>query len=180
MRIGLDSWIIQDGNYADFSVGEERSFALEFSAGPISICPARIAACARRENCVYEITAQIAFKKEEGKRTLTIIDFGLRAYSEKKLDAREGDWITGQFYIGIDPFMYFESWERRPDVPKIRSNWRIDRILLETTPRIEPKPKYFVRDATRFSEIEVMQTNAWSDDSGNASYALECTEIKDD
>ena len=73
--------------------------------------------------------------------------------------------------------MYFESWERQPGVPKIRREWRIDRIFRETTPLIEEKSKYFVRDELRFSEIEVSKTDAWNDEEGNASYALECTEI---
>ena len=30
LNVGLDAWIIQDGNYADFRVGEEQDFALEF------------------------------------------------------------------------------------------------------------------------------------------------------
>jgi len=74
--------------------------------------------------------------------------------------------------------MYFENWESQPEIPKIKSVWRIDRIFLETTPLIEEKPKYFARDETCFSEIEVTKTNAWNDDKGNASYSLECTEIK--
>ena len=30
--IGLSAWIIQDGNYGDFSVGQRAEFALEFYA----------------------------------------------------------------------------------------------------------------------------------------------------
>ena len=30
LQVGLNSWIIADGNYTDFSVGEARSFALEY------------------------------------------------------------------------------------------------------------------------------------------------------
>ena len=29
-QVGLNSWIIADGNYVDFKVGELRSFALEY------------------------------------------------------------------------------------------------------------------------------------------------------
>src|SRR5437870_1903422 len=35
-NIGLASWIIQDGNYPDFSLGDQRRFALEFSATSLS------------------------------------------------------------------------------------------------------------------------------------------------
>jgi hypothetical protein len=174
MRIGLASWIIQDGNYPDFAVGDMRNFALEFYAKPFKVSGSGVSACVNRKNCIYDITARITFQKS----ALTIIDFGYRAYSEQKIDAAVGSWICGELFIGVDPFMYFESWEAQVDIPKIRSNWRIDRIFLETTPLIETKPKNFVRDVARFSEIEVARTNAWDDDNGNACYALECTEIK--
>jgi hypothetical protein len=52
---------------------------------------------------------------------LTIIDFGHYACSKRYIDAAEGDWIAGKFNIGIDPFIYFESWARPPDVPKIKA-----------------------------------------------------------
>ena len=174
MKIGLAAWIIQDGNYPDFAVGDVRRFALEFHAQPFSVSDSGVAACVHRKNCVYDITARITFKKED----LTVIDFGHFAYSEQKIAADVGAWISGQLFIGVDPFMYFETWERQAGVPQIKSDWRIDRILLETTPLIEEKPRYFVKDERRFAEIEVGRTNAWDDDKGNGSYALECTEIK--
>ena len=174
MRIGIASWIIQDGNYPDFAVGDVRTFALEFHAEPFSVLKTAAITSAYQKNCKYDITGQIFFRQDE----LTIIDFGHVAYSEQKLGATVGDWVTGQFYIGVDPFMYFEHWSRKPGVPEIRREWRIERIFLETTPLIEQQPRYFVRDASRFSEVEVAKTNAWDDDKGNASYTLECTEMK--
>lgn len=174
MKISLEAWIIQDGNYPEFSVGDLRSFALEFYTESFSVSREGEPSYKHLENGSYEITAQVTFRKEG----LTIINFGHCAYSEGNIDVEVGDWITGKFYIGIDPFMYFESWEMQPDVPKIKAKWRIDRIFLETTPRIEQKPNYFVRDESRFSEIEVTETNSWNDDEGNGAYRLECTELK--
>ena len=174
MKIGLSAWIIQDGNYPDFAVGDVRSFALEFYAQPFSVSATGAASCTPRRNCIYDICARVKFRKEN----FTLIDFGYSAYSEQKIMAEVGQWITGELFIGVDPFMYFESWERQPGIPKIKSEWRIDRILLDTTPMIEERPKYFVRDETRFSEIEIARTDAWNDNQGNALYALECTEIK--
>lgn len=173
MRIGLAAWIIQVGNYPDFAVGDVRSFALEFYARRFAVSDAGSAACVPRRNCVYDICGCVCFRKDD----FTVIDFGQRAYSERKVVADVGQWIAGQLFIGIDPFMYFETWERQPGVPKIRSEWRVDRIFRETTPLIEQTPKYFVRDEARFSEVEVSQTDAWNDDGGSASYALECTQI---
>jgi hypothetical protein len=40
ISIGLDSWIIEDGSYADFEVGHEYRFALEFHARELKIAAA--------------------------------------------------------------------------------------------------------------------------------------------
>ena len=49
IQVGLASWIIQDGNYGDFTVGQQAKFALEFGAlnglraateGPLNAEPA--------------------------------------------------------------------------------------------------------------------------------------------
>lgn len=174
MKIGLEAWIIQDGNYGEFSVGDVCSFALEFYAKSYSLSDSGVAVCKHLKGSMYEITACVTYKKEE----FTVIDFGHCAYSEQRIDAKVGDWISGHFYIGIDCFTYFENWEKKPDVPQIKRNWRINRIFLETTPRIEEKSNYFVRDESHFSEIEIAETNSWDDDDGNGSYTLECTEVK--
>ena len=173
MKIGLDSWIIQDGNYTDLSVGDILSFALEFFSESFVVSNDGQLSCKHLQNSHYQITARVTFKEDD----LTIIDFGHYAYSESKVEAEIGQWLTGKFYIGVDPFMYFESWEKQLHVPKIKSKWRIDHIYLETTPWIEENPKRLVRDKSRFSEIEITKTNAWRDDNGRASYNLECTEI---
>src|SRR5262245_41453887 len=52
ISVGLSSWIIQDGNYDNFQVGQERSFALEFY--PHSIKPSNrtlLTATNIKENC---------------------------------------------------------------------------------------------------------------------------------
>lgn len=173
-RIGLAAWIIQDGNYPDFSAGQEYGFALRFYAQPFALLRQGLSKCKYLQDCLYEITAPVVFRKGN----LSVIDFGILAYTEQNLGAEVGDWIIGNIDIDVDPFMYFENWERQPDVPKLRNKWRIDRIFLETTPLIEEKPKYFVRDAARFSEIEVTKTDAWNDDNGNGSYRLECIQLE--
>jgi hypothetical protein len=175
MRIGLSAWIVQDGNYRDFAVGDVRPFALEFYAEKFSVKSSGSIGMKHLKDCIYEIEAQVIFKKAK----LTIIDFGYRAYTEGKIDAKAGDWIKGEVGIGIDPFFYFESWERDPEVPKIKSKWRVDRIFMDTTPLVEFESKNFRRDEARFSEIEIQMTNAWNDDSGNGSYALYCTRMGD-
>ena len=37
LNIGIDSWIIQDGNYGNFVVGQDTKFAIEFY--PLSLIP---------------------------------------------------------------------------------------------------------------------------------------------
>ncbi|MBP7482119.1 MAG: hypothetical protein KA788_06245 [Lacunisphaera sp.] len=173
MRIGLASWIIQDGNYPNFRTGETYSFALEFYAKAFSTTRPGTRSFTPSGNCHYDISAEVTFRKHD----FTVIDFGLPAFQEQMRGVEVGQWIRANVFIGVDPFMYFESWEPSPDVPRIKRRWRVDRIYLETTPRVEVDPKCLVRDDKRFSEVEVSGTDAWHDDGGNADYALECTSV---
>jgi hypothetical protein len=174
MKIGLSAWIIQDGNYGDFAVGDEARFALEFHANSHTIISEAPLSAVCIKDSTYCVIAQVVFKKD----ALTIIDFGYRAFSEQLLDVVEGDWIKAAIYIGIDPFMYFEGWARKDGIPEISYTWCINQIFLETTPRIEEKPRYFVRDKNRFSEVSIQKTDAWKDDEGHGDYVLECEKIQ--
>jgi hypothetical protein len=174
MRFGITAWAIQDAA-EEFSVGEVHNFVLGFFAKSLSISHVGMATCKHLWSSVYEITGRVEFKKVGG---LIIIDFGHLAYCAQKMDVEVGDWISGEFSIRIDCFAYRKEWGLQYDVPDITRGWRIDRIFLETTPRIEVKPKYFMRDDTRFSEVEVIKTNAWEDDEGNADYTFECTRTR--
>ena len=175
LSIGLDSWIIQDGNYSDFHRDQDATFALEY---PLSarISRNRKPLLEHIEQCRYRVNGCVIFENPG----VWVLDFGVKAYENRKPPpfAKSGTWIEGEISIGIDPFFYFEELNRIPNMPKLLYNWRIDKITLDTTPWIE-----FVReggginlerDISRQSFRELEKTDAWKDDAGRSSYLLEC------
>ena len=67
-----------------------------------------------------------------------VIDFGVPAYTEARAPQfiELGVRVEGELYLGIDPFTYMESLRSLPGIPSLFRDFRIERILLETTPRI--------------------------------------------
>jgi hypothetical protein len=190
---GLDSWIIQDGNYADFRVGQTAQFALEFGTKGSMVAsqakpraelrPVRWAASDTASESVagdgawvvddpptYDFVARVVHREP------WVIDFGLRAYTEHLEEplGEEGTVVSFSGYLGVDPFMYFERLAEDEKIPPLIYTWRIDRIGRETAPWIEREPRYFVRDRSKSAFVEVQETNAWEDDGGHAAYVLEC------
>jgi hypothetical protein len=178
--VGIDSWIIQDGNYPDFRVGQVARFALEFYR--FALTPAREGNpfAERLSVSRYEVHAQVIYLSPSA----WVVDFGLRAYQHQPppKGVRKGGWLAGELYVGIDPFFYFEELSALPDMPELRYDWRIRSILLETTPWLEQVDHagrtVYSRDEPRTSFVEVAETNAWSDDEGRASYLLECERLR--
>ena len=139
--IGLENWVLQDGNYTDFVTGERRHFALEFgyrrerrlrkahAAGP---------ADARHtgHGTTYAVTAQVLRASAETMRDPYVVDFGLRAYSNwLTLDdgeAAAGDWVSGQVHLAVDPFFYTETDAHLPDVPALTYSWTVLELQLST------------------------------------------------
>lgn len=174
MIIGMDSWIIQDGNYSDFRVGEIREFALEFypiSLGNIesknTITP--------KKGDLYEINGKVDYVDNDS----WVIDFGLKAFQESSPPEgiKIGDKVSGVFYLGVDPFFYFERLKDKAGFPDITYKWQIEKIEMETTPFIETAARTFERDKTKESYIEITETNAWEDFEGSACYLLYCKKL---
>ena len=174
LNISLDSWIIQDGNYGDFAVGQKTQFALEFY--PRSLEPSesesRTATHLKASN--YRICAEIAYVNDR----VWVLDMGFLAYQETKPPpyARKGRWVEGEVNIGIDPFMYFEHLKNLGGMPVLTYNFRVDQIFLETTPWLTDQT-INVRDEQNESFREIAETDAWNDDGGNANYILKCVFI---
>jgi hypothetical protein len=177
--IGLDSWIVQDGNYCDFRIGEETQFAVEFHPFRTSPAASQSAQMVRQNGCRYQCQARYAFIAEN----VCVLDFGIAAYSELRspMDAKLNDWIDVELYLGIDPFFYSERLVDIPGMPLLSYDWRIEKIWLETTPWLETRDSsgrtVRSRDATREGFRETGATDAWNDDGGHAHYLLECRVI---
>lgn len=171
LNIGLSAWIIQDGNYGDFAVGDEARFALEF--GIVSLVQPRHAAPQLRlvHGAEYEFDGRVVQSVPE----FTVLDVGILAYRDGAPNpqlATSGP-VSGRLYLGIDPFFWFEGHASRADAPSIIHRWIVRGIQLETTPWThDPTGRYRVRQHDAVSFKSVLKTDAWTDDDGNAHYIL--------
>ena len=178
LQVGLSSWIIQDGNYGEFEAGREYRFALEFYAPDLVIDTSPVEACALVPlgNAKYRGDGCVTFGSDKA----WVIDVGVPAYRDERLPDRAhvGSRVTGDIYIGIDPFFYFESLSALPGMPDLYRRWFVRRILLETTPWLEMVDDsgrtLRTRDESKVGYIEVDATDAWNDDDGHGHYLLEC------
>ncbi|MCU1276669.1 MAG: hypothetical protein JWM53_215, partial [bacterium] len=174
-HIGLDAWIIQDGNYGDFEPGEH-AFAVEFT--PFEVSPSAGSQRTSLEHvrgAEHEVVGRVA---KVFASSAWVIDVGILAYQDQAPPpwATEGQYLSGRVYLGIDPFFYFEKLVRQPEVPALIYRWTVEGIDLETTPWLDSRDargrELRMRDAQRTSFVSVPRTDAWHDDGGHAHYVL--------
>jgi hypothetical protein len=173
-HVGLDTWIIQDGNYGDFCVGQIAEFALEYYAErglTPRLAAARDAVLLDADDARYRIDAHVV----DAPPGVCVVDFGVRAYRKEACPAAIGPGrvASGEIYVGIDPFDYFETLARRDGMPALIYTWRIERILQVTAPLVQvPDGRadgvwvgrdVWTADATRRHVLAVDATDAWSD-----------------
>lgn len=175
LNIGLDSWIIQDGNYEEFIAGQEMEFALEFHPNNFAKSDIKVFSFKKIKGSLYKIRGQIVFSSKK----VQVVDFGVLSYQENPPEkAVKGSWIEAEIYLGVDPFMYSEELKKIEGIPLLNYKFRVAQIHLETTPWLTEIDatgrKSMLRDSTRESYRQVTRTDAWKDDEGNAHYVLEC------
>ncbi|MCB9653530.1 MAG: hypothetical protein H6729_05315 [Deltaproteobacteria bacterium] len=173
----MSSWIIQDGNYGDFTVGQHAKFALEFWARDgLRPAPAGPLTAGHLGASRYQVRARVAFVGDG----VWVVDAGsFLAYRDQPpKDARVGAFVEGDLYLGIDPFGYFECLSKVPGMPPLSYRWLIREIQLETTPWVEGRlPNGAVsreRDDSKESFAPVSSTDAWHDDGGDGHYVMTC------
>lgn len=164
--IGLDTWVLQDGNYTDFAAGERRQFAVEFGyrrdRRP-QRCASQAAPSCRHtgSGSSYEVTGQvIRASADPGPRDAFVVDFGIRAYSHwLKLDdltsPAVGEWVHGALHLGVDPFFYIDELAGLSGMPPLIYTWTVAEIELDD----------------RGSWRSVDRTRMWDEDS---NYRLRC------
>ncbi len=176
-HIGLSSWIIQDGNYPDFEVGRDYEFALEFGLSEVCTATSSKSNSLRHiEGSEYDFNGKLVFVRED----VAVLDVGVLCFKERphKKIGEEGQSLSGQIYLGVDPFFYKESLCDIPDIPALSYSWTLEEILFETTPW-----RMTLQDGRRFYERRddvprtyraLRKTDARNDDSGAAHYVLVC------
>ena len=177
MNIGLAAWIVQDGNYADFESGRSYRFALEFYPEDLSPSIAAPTPHLRSEGGAHYDASGAVVRVADSH---WVIDFGVPTFQDTKPPkwAKQGLSVHGRIYIGIDPFFYFERLKDEPGMPDLFREWRVRRILLETTPwAASPDTQgrsIISRALVPPTFKEVPRTDAWHDDDGHGHYILEC------
>jgi hypothetical protein len=178
--VGVDAWIIQDGNYGDFHVGEVARFALEICPSETKMTTRRDISSTRIRASQYSARGKVVYADSSA----WVLEFGVMAYAERKSHCgiQVGDWIETELYLGIDYFIYMEEMHARHGMPNLQYEWRIHRILRNATPLMNQKDAWGrvtqIRDLARESFVEVAATDAWNDDEGQADYVLECERIE--
>lgn len=169
--LGLDGWIIQDGNYPDLARGARIEVAVEFgfvdAPRPSSGRPsARLLA-----DSTYLLNARVLTVEQDA----WVLDVGLQVFQETRPPSgtQPGDMLSGKAYLGVDPFFYFERLALVPSMPPLIYTWDIEAIRLDCTPRT-PVDGIWVRDRTRERLEEVEATDAWGHQKGDSAYVLDC------
>jgi hypothetical protein len=175
--IGLDSWIIQDGNYPDFVTGQRTDFALEFASrgGLRRLGGAHEVGVRWIAGSHYEVTAQIVYDEPNAQ----VLDFGLLAYhfigiEDPDHQSQVGAWVTGEINLSVDPFFYFEELAREAGFPALIYAWTVQEVLQKTGETTPQDGIDHVQADKTDGFVRIEKTDAWGDDSTLPSYLLRC------
>lgn len=177
LPIHLSPWIIADGNYDDFSVGDVRAFALEFyAAKPLTLVNSGRRTAQHLGNGEFEVVARSVYPAHDW----WVLDFGLPAYTNMPptTEHKAGKLFQGNISLGVDPFFYFENLALRPSSPPLIFDWRIERIEMQTAPLIE-RDGIWVRDDENLRSQEVRRTGERRSAGGYVEYLLHCALVGD-
>jgi hypothetical protein len=151
LEIYLARWIIEDGNYDDFCVGDRRKFALEFWAPtPLTKSAENVMALREQSGHSYDVTGKLVFTSDG----VWVIDCSVLAYSEGESEidggCKVGDFVQGSLRFGVDPFFYFEQNYKIPNIPPLIYEWQVNSIEQDTTPYIlSNDARTYIRDERR-------------------------------
>ena len=160
LEIHLSRWIIEDGNYSDFCVGERRKFALEFwASSPLTRSAENVISLREQSEHSYEVAGKLVFASDG----VWVIDCGVLAYSDRESEmhggGKVGDFVRGNLRFGVDPFFYFEQHRKLPRIPPLIYEWQVNSIEQDTTPYILSNGRMYVRDENQRSHQAVRCTS---------------------
>lgn len=204
----LPSWIIQDGNYEEFKVGDIVTFPLEMILGfeaEISPNPEGERILTHTTDNFYTVTRALVVyqdtimkkaklvnhtkgvKQKEKSITrasrVTVVDLGpFKTFTDRyppPSGYKVGDVINSQIHLEVDPYFYKEDYFKRPKIPKLDYQWKIELIEMLIAPWVQ-HPKHngciaLVRTWENHSWKSIEQTNVWEDDDAMAEYLITCS-----
>jgi hypothetical protein len=160
LEISLSRWIIEDGNYEDFCVGDVRRFALEFWASTqLTRAAENVISLREQSGHSYDAVGRLVFASNG----VWVIDCGVLAYSERESEiengCKVGDFVRGSLRLGVDPFFYFEQHYKIPSIPPLIYEWQVNSIEQDTTPYIlSGDARTYIRDESQRSHRSVRGT----------------------
>lgn len=175
-HLSIAAWIIQDGNYPDFTRGQRAEFAVEFYAPEDLARRPGGARRAKHESAGwYSIEATVAAVATNA----WVLDCGLLAYVDKPAPGgiAVGDGVVGRVLLSVDHYFYFEVLVNQPEVPDMIYTWDLLRIQRETAPYVLSEAQTYVRDEAQRNLVEIDATDAWEDDDGHAEYVFDCLRV---
>jgi hypothetical protein len=160
LEIYLSRWIIEDGNYDDFCVGERRKFALEFwTSSPLTRTTESVTSLREQSGHSYDVAGRLVFASDG----VWVIDCGVLAYSERESEieggCKVGDFVRSNLRFGVDPFFYFETHYKIPSIPPLIYEWQVNSIEQDTTPYVLSNGRMYTRDESKRSHQAVRCTS---------------------
>lgn len=173
-RIGLNSWIIQDGNYPELAAGEVAEFAVEFefSETPVRVEPTQ-PNIEPLQDAEYLVRGEVVTLLDG----VWVLNCGLVSiYQAVAAPAGigVGEMVFGRATLGIDPCFYLGELKSLVGMPPLVYTWRIDEVRMYTAPWVRTDWGW-ERDPTKVEWRQIEETNAWHDEGGIAEYLLVCT-----
>ena len=150
---GLSSWILEDGNYADFYTDQERQFALEFYADNFECSDSKVKSAEFVDRATYLVNAEVLYIDTE----MWVLDFGVTAYSERAAHClpgsgfpevgikqetfvsklQVGQFIRATIHLSVDHFGYMESLCQSSGAPPLIYTWKIVAVNKQCGPLIK-------------------------------------------
>jgi hypothetical protein len=169
--IHLSGWIIQDGNYPDFTSGQRAEFAVEYwwADGPRDTTATKSQA-RLLDGAKYSVNARVICMQDE----VAVVDIGLLVFHEEASPHRAevGAVLEGQLALGVDPYFYFERLAKDPNLPDLVYTWEILRIEQDMTPWLQ-EGRLRVRDASMTRWVDIHATDARHEQAA-VEYVLHC------
>lgn len=151
--IGLHSWILEDGNYADFYTDQERQFALEFYSDNFECSDSKVRSAEFIDRATYLVNAEVSYIDSE----MWVLDFGVKAYRERAAhcvpgsefpdagirqetfvsELQVGQFVRATIHLSVDGFDYMESLCQSAGVPPLIYTWKIVAVNKQCGPLIK-------------------------------------------
>lgn len=128
---GLEQWIIADGSYSDFRVGQRAELALEFTpTAEVTPVPDAPVHATHRGADRYDVVGRVVHVDPEA----WVLDIGVPAYVDSPAPpgVTPGRSVRTSLTLGVDPFMSVAWVHRLRRFPALVHTWDVRAISCTT------------------------------------------------